>query len=221
MKDEVIQEGSWQFNEEVTKVFEDMLSRSIPDYENMRRAVYKMGRNYIQPNTEIIDIGCSNGLSIRDFVQNHPNNTYTLIDVSEPMLQACRQQYDAEIRQGIVNVLNHDLRKGLPPRRASLILSVLTLQFTPIEYRHRIVQSIYDTLEPNGAFILVEKVLGSTYDIDSILVKEYYDMKSDNQYTQEQIMSKRKSLEGTLVPITSHWNEEILRNCGFRHIQCL
>ena len=45
-------------------------------------------------------------------------------------------------------------------------------------------------------------------------------MKSDNLYTQEQIQKKRKSLEGVLVPITAKWNEDLLKEAGFKQIDC-
>ena len=35
-----------------------------------------------------------------------------------------------------------------------------------------------------------------------------------------QIRDKRKSLEGVLVPVTAKWNEDILRQCGFRKVDC-
>lgn len=28
------------------------------------------------------------------------------------------------------------------------------------------------------------------------------------------------SLEGVLVPVTTHWNEDMLRAEGFRHVDC-
>jgi len=34
--DEVMPEGKWEFDESVTAVFENMLERSIPQYELMR-----------------------------------------------------------------------------------------------------------------------------------------------------------------------------------------
>jgi len=39
-------------------------------------------------------------------------------------------------------------------------------------------------------------------------------------HPQEQIASKRKSLEGVLVPITARWNEDMLKAAGFRKIDC-
>lgn len=38
--------------------------------------------------------------------------------------------------------------------------------------------------------------------------------------TEEQINAKRKSLEGVLVPITAKWNEDLLKNAGFKSIDC-
>lgn len=211
----------WEFDEDVTAVFDDMLSRSIPDYQGMRNFCEAIGANFITPETEIVDIGCSLGRAVEGLVSRFSEtNTFALYDVSEPMLARCRRRYETLIEQGRVKVENYDLRQGLKNTNCSLVLSILTLQFTPLEYRHKIVQSIYNALNNGGAFIFVEKVLGNTSTLDSVLVKEYYKLKSSNLYTQEQIESKRKSLEGVLVPLTVAWNEDLLRHTGFRQIDC-
>lgn len=221
MKDEVIQKGKWTFNAEVTNVFDNMLERSIPNYETMRELIANIGFHYVQPKTSIIDIGCSNGLSIQPFIKHFGvYNTYKLIDISKPMLQACKEKYKGLIDIGIVDVEEMDLRHEFPLTNASLILSILTLQFTPIEYRQKILNNIYASLEKGGAFLLVEKVLGNTDEVDSVLVDEYYRLKRDNAYTQEQIQAKRESLEGVLVPVTAKWNEDLLHNAGFTKIDC-
>lgn len=218
MQDKIIvKDGSkWEFNEEVTAVFDNMLERSIPDYSNMRKLVQKIGFNFVQIGSAIVDIGCSNGNAIEPFYRKYGFDCdFMLLDVSDPMLKECRERFGS-----LKNILKYDITNGIPEVDASLILSVLTLQFTPIEYRQKIVQSIYDNLRKGGAFILVEKVLGNTSRIDEILVTEYYKTKSDNAYTQEQISAKRKSLEGVLVPITAKWNEDLLKEAGFKQIDC-
>jgi tRNA (cmo5U34)-methyltransferase len=221
MKDEVIPKEKWEFNEEVTAVFSDMLSRSIPQYEAMRELVKRIGFNYVIPSTCIMDIGCSNGIAIEPFLDKFGAiNNYKLYDVSEPMLAECREKYKGWIKNHLMEVSNFDLRQEIPRTNSSLVLSVLTLQFVPIEYRQKIVKGIYNTLTEGGAFILVEKVLGNTYDIDKTLVDEYYKIKSENSYTQEQIQTKRKSLEGVLVPITAKWNEQLLAEAGFKEVDC-
>lgn len=214
------EEGArWQFDENVTEVFSDMLSRSIPGYESMRELVYRIAKNYAKEGTNILDIGCSSGLSSEMLIKEiGPRCNFVLTDVSNPMLDKCRAKYSDAIAQGYVTVKNNDLRKALPVKGCSVILSCLTIQFTPIEYRQFIIENIYNSLESGGAFVFVEKVLGNTNEIDNVLVKEYYDLKKENRYTEEQISKKRKSLEGVLVPLTSEMNETLLKSCGFRKV---
>lgn len=218
MKDTVNPNGKkWEFDEEVTKVFGDMLSRSIPNYDTMRELCFMVGRNFVRENGIVSDIGCSNGLASDKFVNAFPNAKFCLSDVSEPMLDACRKKYEGN--ENVV-VLNHDLRNGVPMKGNDLVIASLTLQFTPIEYRWNILQSIYDSLNPGGALIFVEKILGSNARIDNILVNEYYNIKRENGYSEELIQNKRKSLEGVLVPLTSDFNEHLLTMCGFKEIDC-
>lgn len=218
MRDETNEiKGKWEFGESVTRVFGDMLSRSIPNYETMRQLVYCLGKNFIKQGCVTVDMGCSNGLSIEQFVVNFPKHTYQLCDVSEPMLEACRERFKWNKE---VFVENRDLRHGIGVTNVDLALSILTLQFTPIEYRQNILQDVYDNLVEGGAFILVEKVLGNSAKIDDLFVKEYYNLKKENGYTQEQIANKRKSLEGVLVPLTSSFNEHLLHQVGFKYVDC-
>jgi tRNA (cmo5U34)-methyltransferase len=221
MQDTIMKNGKWEFDKDVTEVFDEMLVRSIPDYQNMRDLVVSIGSEFAKQHTSIIDVGCSNGNAIKPFIDKlGARNFYKLYDVSIPMLEECQKRFKGWIDSGLVKIENHDLRNGIKDVNASLVLSILTLQFTPIEYRQKIVKSIYNSLNSGGAFILVEKVLGNTYEIDDLLVSKYYKMKKDNLYTQEQIENKRKSLEGVLVPITANWNIELLREAGFKQIDC-
>lgn len=209
----------WEFNEEVTKVFGDMLSRSIPNYDTMRELCFMVGRNFVDNDGRVADIGCSNGLASEKFIEAFPRTRFVLTDVSEPMLAACTEKYRGKWN---VEVRNHDLRNGIYDGDCNynLVISCLTLQFTPIEYRQQILQSIYDGLCRGGALILVEKVLGNSATIDDVLVDEYYNIKRENGYTEELIKNKRKSLEGVLVPLTASFNEHLLRQAGFSKIDC-
>lgn len=222
MQDNVMPTGKWEFNQEVTNCFDEMLSRSIPAYADMRVLTERLGSKFVQRKTAIVDLGCSTGEAIKPFVSKYgAQNQYKLFDVSEPMLEECKKRYSGWIDNGLMTVENFDIRNGIDKNiSASLVLSVLTLQFTPIEYRQKIVQSIYNSLNYGGCFILVEKILGSNYEIDNLLVDEYYRIKGEHSYTQEQISAKRKSLEGVLVPITAKWNEQLLGSAGFKKIDC-
>jgi tRNA (cmo5U34)-methyltransferase len=215
------EDARWQFDRDVTDVFENMLARSIPEYGTMRALVFDLGATLVQPGTAIIDIGCSKGDALAPFVQQFgPANCYIGVELSEPMLEATRRRFATLIEQGIVDVRRLDLRTEYPPEMASLTLAVLTIQFTPIEYRQRIMQRIARHTVSGGGVILVEKVLGSTAHFDELLTSRYYELKAFNGYTAEQIERKRLALEGVLVPVAARWNEDLLREAGFNQVEC-
>jgi len=133
----------WHFDQNVTDVFENMLSRSIPEYDTMRTLVFDLGATLVQPGTGIVDIGCSKGDGLEPFVRRFGRaNRYIGAELSETMLEAARQRFAAQIVQGMVDIRRLDLRVEYPQEMASLTLAVLTVQFIPIEYRQRLMQRI-------------------------------------------------------------------------------
>lgn len=211
----------WQFDSDVTDAFDNMLARSIPMYEIMRQACYDLACKYAQRKTAIVDLGCSRGEAMAKLIDHFGvDNRFVGVEISEPMLEAARQRFQGLIDCGVVEIRKLDLRTDYPPAKASVTLCVLTLQFTPIEYRLRILQDIYDHTVDGGALILVEKILGGSATIDKTFVDLYYRLKRENGYSQEQIERKRLSLEGVLVPMTARWNEEMFQLTGFRQVDC-
>ena len=209
----------WVFDGDVTAVFDNMLSRSIPLYPVMRAAVTEVAAEYVQPDTHIVDLGCSRGEALAPLVERFGDrNRFVGVEVSDPMLEAARQRFTGYADRGVVDLRKLDLRTDYPEVRASVTLSVLTLQFTPIEHRLKIMRNIYDRTTPGGAFVLVEKVIGASASLDELMVKQYHRMKAENGYTEEDIQRKRLSLEGVLVPLTARWNEEMLRGAGFTQV---
>lgn len=218
MIDETLPIGKWEFDAAVTAVFDDMLERSIPDYEGMRRLTTDLAVRFAQPHTDIVDLGCSRGAALAPIVERlGDSNSYLGVEISEPMRLASIERFAGNDQ---VEILGLDLRDEYPDVRASVTLAVLTVQFTPIEYRQKIFRSIYKSTVPGGIVLLVEKVLGSDAVADEILVDTYLSRKGANGYTAEQINAKRRSLEGVLVPVTADWNRQLLETAGFMHVDC-
>jgi tRNA (cmo5U34)-methyltransferase len=219
--DQVIPGAAWRFDDAVTDVFDDMLARSIPQYDVMRAATTDLITHYAKEGSRIVDYGCSRGAQLARIIERlGAHNRYLGIEISEPMINAARVSLAPWIEAGMAEIRRMDLRTELPAPAASVAYSVLTLQFVPIEYRQHIVQHIYDTLVPGGAFVLVEKCLGSNFALDRTFIDLYYELKQRNGYTPNDIDRKRMSLEGVLVPITAAWNEQLLINAGFRSVDC-
>jgi tRNA (cmo5U34)-methyltransferase len=213
----------WVFDDEITRVFPDMLERSIPGYRSMREVVTRTATKYAAKNGCIVDLGVARGDALMPVVMEClANNTYCGYDVSEPMLDAARESFGSLSPEGIVTIERHDLREGLPEGDTwTVALSVLTLMFVPIEYRQQILADIYDRLDNGGAFILVEKVLGDDASLNTRLVEMYYDIKRQNGYDDDSIDRKRLALEGVLVSLRASENERMVRSAGFEQVECI
>lgn len=211
----------WEFDDSVTRVFGDMLQRSIPQYEVMRRAVFDLGRHFVRAGTEVVDLGCSRGDSLAPFIGVFGGDCrYLGMEVSEPMLAAARDRFRSEIEAGWVRIEQTDLRNAYPDVTASLTLAVLTLQFLPPEHRPRILRDVRDRTVPGGALILVEKVLGADAELDALMVDLYHQLKTEHGYSREEVERKRLALQGVLVPFTARRNEELLHSAGFERVDC-
>lgn len=220
--------NKWEFDSSVAECFENMLQRSIPQYDLMRDSIVGLSKYIIElskkATVNILDIGCSDGLMIQSLKEsidnlNDVNVYYTGCDVSEPMLTKAKHRFLDELIEKRVTILNCDLRTDFPSGLYDIVTSCLTVQFTPIEYRQHIIQNVYDNLSSkNGTFIMVEKVLGSTDILNQAMVNNYYEMKKTNGYSEQQIERKRLSLEGVLVPVTNDMNISLLKSAGFKHV---
>ncbi len=220
MKDEVIAKDKWAFDQEVTNAFDNMLERSIPGYEDMRNLVTSLTIKFAQPKSAVLDLGCSSGGSLLPIVEKlKGNNSYIGVEISEPMRSAAIKRF-SKFPNLNIEIRDTDLRLDFPREETSVTLSILTLQFIPIEYRQKILSLAFSQLKPGGVFIFVEKILGRDSSLNDLFVELYYGMKGSNGYTEEQINTKRISLEGVLVPVTADWNEQLLLNAGFKHVEC-
>lgn len=219
-------DGKWSFDGNVTAAFDDMLERSIPNYADMRKITTDAALWIADKATwgaglkapAIVDLGASRGTALQPLVDKlGARGRFFAYDVSAPMLEACYERFKGMVDAGIMQVRNHDLREGFPALSVhpSVILSILTLQFVPIEYRQTLLRQAYEALSPSGGLILVEKVLGEADETNRLLTDLYYGLKRENGYAQEAIDRKRMSLEGVLVPLTADFNQQLLRRAGF------
>lgn len=228
------EKAKWEFDASVAKCFDDMLKRSIPEYEAMRALTTALAKRYVKGFHRVIDLGASRGEAIAALVADpelvRRGLVFQAVETSPAMLAELRARWPEKkepTRQELtaeneVRVYDMDLRRDFPhsTSKATVVLSVLTLQFVPVEHRLRILRDCCEALRPGGAMILVEKVLGASSEIDEVMVDEYYAGKRAAGYSQEEIDAKRESLEGVLVPLTAKWNEDLLRAAGFSQVDC-
>ncbi len=219
-RDDVLPDGPWKFDQRVVDAFEDMLRRSIPDYETMRGLVNSLGEAFVEkaPGSTVLDLGCARGEGLVHFVAKFGARNRCLgVDASGPMVEAARRRFAG---LPYVEICRRDLRKEFPDagRNVSLVLLVLTLQFVPVEHRQKILAESFNALRPGGALILVEKLCPRTVEQGVLFGALYDEHKRRAGYSPDQIERKKLSLEGVLVPLTEGDNVGRLEAAGFRGV---
>lgn len=198
--------GPWQFDRSVADVFDDMLSRSIPDLQNMRRLVTDLAEQFVEPGSWVLDLGCSSGGSLEALATRRPDARFAGIDNSPAMLAEARARIPETVELHELD-LSHTFPALAP---ASVVLSVLTLQFLPPARRPAILAATHDALEDGGALVIVEKVSASP-----LLQRLYRGHKLAAGYSAEAVDTKARALRGVMHPLTADQNVAMLRDAGF------
>jgi tRNA (cmo5U34)-methyltransferase len=223
MKDEVFRDKrglaeDFNFGEKVASVFDDMLDRSVPFYEETQRMIVEMVADFAVDGTNIYDLGCSTGTTLLNLHRNLGSRVrYIGVDYSEEMLSKCRAKLAENNFEGDYELVRADLNSGVHVENASVILMVLTLQFIRPLYREKLIKNLSSGLNDNGCLILVEKVLGEDSLFNRLFIKYYYEMKKRKGYSEMEISQKREALENVLIPYRLLENRELLLNHGFRY----
>src|SRR5882672_3374878 len=221
-KDEVFRDvesvADFSFGEKVASVFDDMLDRSVPFYQEMQRMIAEMGADFATEGSNVYDLGCSTGNTLLNLDTSVGKGVKFIgVDYSEEMLKRCRQKLAHHGFQHEHELICADLNQGVSIQNASMVLMVLTLQFVRPLYRDTLVKSILQGLNENGCLILVEKVLGEDSVFNRLFIKYYYDLKKRHGYSEMEISKKREALENVLVPYKLMENREMLLRAGFRY----
>lgn len=212
--------GDFKFDSRTATVFDDMVNRSVPFYDEIQRMTTELAADFAVPGTNLYDLGCATGttlLTLEHVVD--PGVRFVGIDNSQQMLDKARQKLDAQPTARERRLICIDLHEELSLENASVVILTLTLQFVRPLHRERVVKAICDGLNPQGALILVEKLTEGDTLFNRLFIKYYYDMKRRHGYSDLEISNKREALENVLIPYRLDENEQLLRASGFTRVQ--
>lgn len=211
----------FNFGKATADVFDDMLDRSVPYYQEIQRMVGELVRDYAADGTSIYDLGCSTCntfIAIRQSIPENLNVRFIGIDSSPEMLEKAREKLEQAGFEGNYQLEVKDLDQGAQVENASVVLMILMLQFIRPLHRDRLIADICRGLTPKGCLILVEKVLGEDSTFNRLFIEHYYEMKKRNGYSEMEIAQKREALENVLIPYRLEENKELLQRQGFQHV---
>jgi tRNA (cmo5U34)-methyltransferase len=220
----------FEFDEEVSAIFENMAQRSIPMYGEVHRlnaAIIERHKNSTRHGGPYViwDIGGSTGMAAKALMERLGQYAkggcaeiaYHVVDVSEPMLK--------QVHDKLPWVVPHHLditeegwadTPGLP--QPDCVILNYVLQFVKPPYKSGIVKTTTRALRPRGLFLMAQKETSKENNAGIVPVamnEEYIQFRRDNGYTQEEIDLKTQALKNAMWLVTKQTTLTMLYEAGF------
>ncbi|WP_100657511.1 carboxy-S-adenosyl-L-methionine synthase CmoA [Alteromonas flava] len=205
----------FSFDDQVADVFPDMISRSVPGYDNILRIIEQLSERFAKPNSRIYDLGCSLGAASLAAAHGsrHQNEIYA-IDNSAAMLQRCQRYIRQFSHAAHISLFENDITE-IEISNACMVIMNFTLQFVPLAKRDELIKRIYAGLECGGILVLSEKIKHPQPDADALLIDLHHQFKRTNGYSELEISQKRAALENVMQLNTLEEHQARLTRAGF------
>ena len=209
----------FKFDRQVASVFENMISRSVPGYENVITMSGILAEKFVKSNSNCYDLGCSLGatsLSIQKHLKGLNCRIYA-VDNSEAMIErlqailAMNADYPTPIIPILANIQDIEMSNN------QLTAINFTLQFLKVEERYSLLKKIFDSMLPGGVLILSEKIKAENPTENNLLIDIYHQWKESNGYSKREIEKKREALENVLIPESIETHRTRLEEIGFKN----
>jgi len=212
-------EKKFEFDEAVASVFDDMLSRSVPFYDEVRKLVISLILAEQEEGKKVLDLGSSTAKFLLDLHSKMDtemklkglDNSQAMLDKAEQKCQA----FGANIELELTDMLTYEYHEE------DVIVANYTLQFIRPMQRVELIKKLYESLNDNGIFIFSEKVVFEDKKLDKDMIDVYYDYKKEQGYSEYEIAQKREALENVLIPFTIEENIQMCKDAGFRSVDTI
>lgn len=212
-----LENSNWKFDSTVVPIFDEHVKQSVPMYEEIHNLIADIAAWFLNDDTNVYDIGTSTGKVIHSLLKTYPKKDikYIGIDRSDDMCNKAEKSFRGYDN---VHIINQDVSQDYIFENASLVTSVLTIQFIQQKYRQDLINRIYNGLNKGSGFIMVEKVVGSNARFNKIWTDLYHEMKLRNGLSEKHVFAKSRAIRGVLQPYTVDENIQMLQEAGFRDI---
>ena len=197
----------------IEKNFDNHISKSIRGYDQLHDDVIKLSRYFVQDGTNVYDVGCSTGKTIRKIIETNKDRKCFYAGL-EPCKDFKLPDFDTVngirfFSQTLETFALYD---------CSFITALFTFQFIPYKMKSQQLKSIHNGLIEGGGFVIAEKVLAETPALQDTFNSIYHEYKLDN-FSQADIFKKEQDLRGLLYLNKQSELEAMLRVAGFTNIQ--
>ncbi len=204
-----------QFNS-VSQNYDKQRRQLIPcfdDYYNLPLTVM----DYKGESPNVLDLGCGTGLFTSIVMQKYPNAKYTLIDISDKMLEQAKIRFKGnnKVEFIIYDYINYEFTN-----KFDIIISALSIHHLSATEKEQLYKKCYRLLNADGIFVNTDQVLSPHPEIEDMFSGLWRESIIRSGISEEELQKAyaRVSYDN---PSTLADQLKWLLDAGFKYADCI
>jgi tRNA (cmo5U34)-methyltransferase len=187
----------------------------IPCFDDFYKTSVSLLTFYKNNFQNIVDLGAGTGLLTMEIYKLYNNAHYTLIDISNDMLEIARERFD-----GLSNFefIEDNYVESISVKKCDLICSALSIHHLSNIDKIKLYKNIFSKLDKGGCFINLDQFIGASEKINGLYNEWWYDYINKSGIKEEEksawIERRKLDKENTIKETI-----EILEESGFKNVE--
>jgi len=200
----------------ISKKYDEQRRKFIPCFDDFYGAAVSVA-SVDSENPCILDIGAGTGLLSAFLMKRYPEASFTLIDISEKMLDMAKDRFG---NKSNVKYIAADYSKYDFTEKYDLVVSAVSIHHLEDEEKKELYKKSYSILKEKGVFINADQVHGETPFIENLNKTTWKQHVEISGLPEEEILAgyERVKLDkDTCLDKQLDW----LKEAGFCDVSCI
>ena len=200
----------------ISKKYDEQRRKFIPCFDDFYGATVSVA-SVDAKNPGILDVGAGTGLLSAFLMERYPEASFTLIDISEKMLDMAKDRFG---NNSNVKYIAADYSKYAFTEKYDMVVSALSIHHLEDKEKEELYKKSYSTLKANGIFINADQVHGETPFIENLNKTKWRQHIESSGLPEEEILAgyERVKLDkDTKLDQQLDW----LKEAGFCDVSCI
>ena len=200
----------------ISKKYDEQRRKFIPCFDDFYGTAVSVA-SVDAKNPGILDIGAGTGLLSAFLMERYPEASFTLIDISEKMLDMAKDRFR---NNSNVKYIAADYSKYDFTEKYDLVVSAVSIHHLEDEEKKELYKKSYSILKENGIFINADQVHGETPFIENINKTTWRQHIESSGLPDEEILA---GYERVKLDKDSSLDQQLywLKEAGFCDVSCI